>query len=68
MSEKVYIVKHNRQFNTIEYKQYKCIDGFCKDKSLCWKFSKQGARKIIESLKREYHRNIQNIDFYTEEA
>jgi len=47
----------------VEYKRYKCIDGFSKDKTICWQFSKRGAEKIIERLKREYYRNIDNLDF-----
>lgn len=65
---KYYIVMHNKQFNTTQYKRYKCIDGFTKDKNICWKFSKQGALKIIERLKREYRHNINNLVFYIEEA
>lgn len=68
MENKVYIVKHNTQLGTTEYKRYKCIDGFSKNKSECWKFSKAGAAKIIERLKREYVRNIKNLEFYTEVA
>ena len=63
---KYYIKKYNREFNTIEYKRYKCIDGFCKNRELCWQFSKQGALKIIERLKYEYRRNIDNIEFSIE--
>ena len=66
--KKYYIVKENHQFGTIEYKRYKCIDGFCKDKSKCWQFSKAGAEKIIERLKIEYRANIQNLEFRLEEV
>lgn len=66
MENKYYIVKINKQFNTVEYKRYKCIDGFAKDKNICWKFSKQGAMKIIERLKYEYRRNIDNLEFTLE--
>lgn len=66
--DKYYIVKINHRFNTVEYKRYKCSDGFCKTKSLCWKFSKQGAMKIIERLKQEYRVNIKYIEFKLEEA
>lgn len=65
---KYYIAKKNNQLGTIEYKRYKCSDGFCKDKSLCWEFTKQGALKIIEVLKNEYRRNINNLEFYLEPA
>ena len=56
----------NHQFGTVQYKRYKCIDGFCKDKTLCWQFSKAGALKIIERLKYEYRRNIDNLEFRLE--
>lgn len=66
--KKVYIVKINKQIGTVEYKRYKCIDGWSKNKNMCWQFSKQGALKIIERLKYEYKRNIQNLEFTLEEA
>ena len=65
---KYYIKLTNKQFGTVQYKQYKCSDGFNKNKSLCWKFTKQGALKIIERLKYEYRRNIANLEFTLEEA
>ena len=65
---KYYIRKTNTQLNTVEYKRYKCSDGFSKNKSLCWKFSKQGAVKIIDRLKYEYRRNIDNLIFDIVEA
>lgn len=49
-----------------QYKRYKCIDGFSPNKDICWKFTKQGATKIIERLKREYPYN--GIEFMLEEA
>ena len=65
---KYYIKKINKQFGTVEYKRYKCSDGFSRNKDLCWQFSKQGAEKIIERLKNEYRRNISNITFELETA
>lgn len=65
---KYYIKMTNKQFGTTEYKRYKCIDGFSKNKSQCWKFSKQGALKIIERLKWEYRRNVENLEFELEPA
>lgn len=65
---KYYIKRTNKQTGRIEYKRYKCIDGFCRDKSLCWQFSKQGALKIIERLKAEYWRNIDILEFELEEV
>lgn len=45
---------HNLLKAYVEYKRYKCVEGFCTDKSMCWKFSKQGARGIIEALNKEF--------------
>lgn len=65
---KYYIKKINDQFGTVEYKRYKCADGFSRNKQICWQFSKYGALKIIERLKEEYKRNIKNIRFELEEV
>lgn len=65
---KYYIRKTNKKTGKVEYKRYKCSDGFSENKDLCWKFSKQGALKIIEVLKNEYRRNIDNLVFELEEA
>ena len=40
--------------NRTDYKHYKCIDGFCTLRALCWKFSYRGARGIIKRLEEEY--------------
>lgn len=66
--KKYYIVKKNNQNGTVEYYRYKCIVGWSKKKENCWQFSKQGALKIIERLKREYWRNIKNLEFSIEEV
>lgn len=65
---KFYIKKINHQFDTVEYKQYKCCDGFNQNKNTCWKFTKQAALKIIQRLKYEYRKNIDNLEFILEEA
>lgn len=65
---KYYIVMYNKQFDTINYKKNKCVDGWSIIKDDCWKFSKQGAKKIIERLKYEYRNNIDNLEFYLEEV
>ncbi len=36
--------------NKVEYKKYKCIDGWSTDPNECWQFSKQGAEKIAKRL------------------
>lgn len=47
-----YVIKTTK--NGIEYKKYKCIDGWTKDKSECWQFSKSGAEKIAARLNERY--------------
>lgn len=39
------------------YRRYKCSDGWSENMEECWAFTKQGALKKIEALKREYHIN-----------
>ncbi len=68
MARKFYIRKTNLRTGKIEYKQYKCSDGFNPNRDLCWQFSKQGAEKIIERLKYEYRANIKNLSFDIVEA
>ena len=63
-----YIKMYNKQFNTIKYKRYKCIDGWSTNKEECWKFTQQSAMNIIERLKLEYRKNINNIEFTLELA
>lgn len=65
---KYYIRKTNKQTGRVEYKRYKCIDGFNSNKEICWQFTKHGASKIIERLKHEYWRNIDNLTFELEPA
>ena len=69
---KYYIKMYDKQRNRTQYKRYKCIDGFCRDKEFCWKFSKQGALKIIARLtdkdRSEYRANLHNLEFTLEEA
>lgn len=63
---KYYIVMHNKQLNRTLYKKNKCVDGWTPVKDYCWRFSKQGAKRIIEGLQHEYRNNISNIEFYLE--
>lgn len=65
---KYYIRMTNKQTGKVKYKRYKCIDGFSENKALCWQFSNPGALKIIERLKEEYRRNINNLTFDLEEV
>lgn len=41
------------------FKRYKCIDGFTPNKSLCWRFSKQGATRIVANLTHEYRKAVE---------
>lgn len=52
------------------YKKYKCAYGYSTKKEECWKFSKQGALKIIENLKRQCRVNYEKglVNFYLEKA
>lgn len=61
--EKFYIRKTNLRTGRIEYKQYKCSDGFNQNRDICWQFSKQGAEKIVVRLKHEYRANTKNLVF-----
>lgn len=60
---KYYIRRIKRDKNLLKdyvaYKRYKCTEGFCADKSMCWKFSKQGARGIIEELNNEFKNYVE---------
>lgn len=70
---KFYIVKIHKAAEGCsewrEYKRFKRIDGFSANKEECWKFSKLGAVKIIERLKKEYADEYKSgtLDFETEE-
>lgn len=65
---KYYIRMTDKRLGIVKYKRNKCVDGFAYDKDKCWKFTKQGAKKIIERLKNEYRMNINNIEFDLEEV
>ncbi len=41
------IINHNGRK---EYKRTKCSDFWSSNKSVCWQFSAQGAKKIVETL------------------
>ena len=48
------------------YKKYKCIEGWAKNRDECWKFSKQGAKNIVEQYKKM--KTMQDAQFYIEPA
>lgn len=66
-SKKYYIVFYNKKTQEKQYYKYKCLEKFVPSKFGCWKFSKQGATKIIERLKYEFRQNPY-AEFYLEEA
>ena len=37
----------------IQYKRYKCIDGWSNTKVGCWQFSEAGAKKIADRLNKQ---------------
>lgn len=43
--------------NKIQYRKYKCSDGWTTNPNECWQFTKAGALKKVESLKKDYHVN-----------
>lgn len=45
---KYYVIKTTKE--GVQYKKYKCIDGWSKNKAECWQFSKVGAEKIAQRL------------------
>lgn len=64
---KYYIVMHDKKLNITKYKKNKCVDGWANVKDYCWRFSKQGAKKIVEELRYGY-RNNADLEFYLEEV
>ena len=54
----------------IVYRKYKCSDGWAENPNECWQFTKQGALKKIETLKKKYHINYDKglIEFNLIEA
>lgn len=49
MANKVYIYRVVNHNGRKEYKRTKCSDYWTDKKAVCWKFSVQGAKKIIET-------------------
>lgn len=49
---KYYVIKTTR--TGVQFKKYKCIEGWSNTKADCWKFSKQGAQKIADGLNAYY--------------
>lgn len=49
---KYYVIKTTKK--GVEYKKYKCIEGWSKTPEGCWQFSKPGAKKIADRLNMLY--------------
>lgn len=47
---KYYIRVLNKKNNEVLYRQHKCIEGWNRDKTNCWQFSRQGALGVIRRL------------------
>lgn len=45
---KVFVIVTTK--NGIQYKRYKCIDGWSRNPDECWQFSKQGGERIAARL------------------
>ncbi len=50
--DKYYVIKTTP--SSVEYKKYKCIDGWSKTSEGCWQFSKAGAEGIAKRLNKTY--------------
>ena len=60
MANKVFIYRVVNHNGRKEYKRTKCCDYWTDKKEVCWQFSLQGAKKIVETLN-SYNRN----NYYT---
>ncbi len=47
-----YVIKTTK--SGVEYKKYKCIDGWSENPKECWRFSESGAKTIAERLNELY--------------
>lgn len=48
--QKVYylIKRTDKQTGRVDYQKCKCLEIFTTEKERCWRFSKQGAKQIVE--------------------
>ena len=62
MEKKYYIKMIDTRFDRVSYKAHKCAYGWYSksDKDIAWKYSKAGAKKIIERFEhqRDHGHNI----------
>lgn len=52
----IYRIHNDRK----EYKRTKCSDYWCTNKEICWQFSQQGAKRIVETLNK-----YKRTDYYS---
>ena len=64
---KYYVRNTDTKTGTVMYKKCMTLDGFVRDKSLCWQYTKQGALKIVERYKQE-NRNRDRFVYDIEEV
>jgi hypothetical protein len=48
MNKKYYVICSTP--NGVQFKKYKCIDGWANKRNDCWEFTKQGAEAIAKRL------------------
>lgn len=60
MATKVYIYRVINHNGKKEYKRTKCLNNWASNKEVCWQFSKQGAKGILDTLNK-FNRG----DYYT---
>lgn len=68
MDKKYYVTRTDRNTGVKYYKKAKTLDIWSKDKSVCWKYSKQGAKQIADRLN-EWERKVyfEHFDYDFEE-
>lgn len=60
---KYYVRKTDMKTGEVMYKKCMTLDGFVRDKSLCWQYTKQGALMIVERYKQQ-NRYMPNRSVY----
>ena len=66
--EKVYIYRVVNHNGRKEYKRTKCSDFWAGNKAVCWRFSVQGAKKIIAALNANNRYNYYTFGYETVNA
>ena len=54
LKPKYRVYKQNIKTSEKLYKRYKTIEGWTRDPSICWQFSKTGAQAIRDRINRMY--------------